>query len=586
MCSFSATDTSYEIVATVPKLPSVVVTTSSVPIVQQNDHHNSLSECVDDNSNKNISSSKIVLSNDTTQSVAVTSVSFNSIARNSEQFTFSDYSKSDNQAGDTNCVKQTIVKNSYNNLFAHTDENNTVQLDLSATETQSNSPPTKFIVNNNNSDTIIISNSNNNNSSNKKDDNSDISIARTNCINMVQQHHGIQRKPAPAYDATSVIIENVNSRAFISDPIITSANIVDSPQSIYAMESPTSSPIRYSQLQTVVPNNHQYLTNNNNNNENCTNWNYDLSLDLRQKPADIDKTNEKQQHHHQHIQIISDHSHIHHNQQHHTAADNELIEQRTIITTTTTNNHNNNNNNSTANHYSDIQPVIIADHYQNISVEPAAMRSGPLSMYSQTFATSSNNNHHTNQNGTSSGGANTTNSAINEMIADTLKDENCTMVETNGTNSTTNTNGNNSSVINSSGNGSNGSGAGDDENTHYLSLTSPSVLHHLKDNIYTTNSSDNSVNLSHSATVISVANGETGNSRSPTDCSAATLAHDEYEAGLQSYANLTSAHSGNNRESLYNTSTSLAESVHSANIHAMSAYESSLHSGRYGKIYF
>lgn len=605
---YLATDTAYEVAVTALKL-------SSAPTEQQqHEHQNSLTKCVDGrssninninntDSNNSSAASKIVHSNQLStssinnhqqqQQQSVTTIVKNS----SDNFSFNDYSKIIiNPADDINC-NEPITLISVTTNSCESDDNNTAHRILSAATTDKHSEDnlTKFIVNN--CETITISHCNNKINHNHKNDNKD------HCVDMVQQHqHAVQQqhqRKTPAYDNNaniqSVIIENVNSRVLLGDPIITPTNVGNT-QTIYTLESPTSSPLRYSTLQTIVENNnHHYLTNNNNNN-NCTNWNYDLSLDLRHKPADVDKVHPHHQqqqqhnnvdHHHQHIHIISDNTsanHNNHNHQHHTTDNNnEIIEQqRTIIAST-------NNNNS--NHFSDIQPVIIADHYQNSSAETAVMRSGLISMYSPTFATSSTNQSHHSNNGRTGGGSNGngTNSTIDEVIADTLKDENCTMVEgntsANSNNSSGNSNNNNNNSNTNSGNNSNHNNgvnhsrnaSNDDETAHYLSLTSTSDLQHLKDNIYTTNSGSNNNSGSGSAhhnhsTASAQASGD---SRSPTN--SGPLSQDDYDGGLQSFTNLTSAHSNNNRETLYSTST-IPETVHPNSIHAMNTYESALHS--------
>ncbi|KAJ6636294.1 Transcription factor GATA-4, partial [Pseudolycoriella hygida] len=85
------------------------------------------------------------------------------------------------------------------------------------------------------------------------------------------------------------------------------------------------------------------------------------------------------------------------------------------------------------------------DHHNhhNISAEPAVMRTGLLSMY-PGYTTSSQNHH--------SDAGQSASSTIDEVIADTLKDENCAIVD-----------------------------SGTDETSHYLTLTSTGDLHHLKD---------------------------------------------------------------------------------------------------------
>ncbi|XP_037039370.1 box A-binding factor-like isoform X3 [Bradysia coprophila] len=309
-------------------------------------------------------------------------------------------------------------------------------------------------------------------------------------MTMVQQQ-GV-RKTYEENHNPSVIIENAQARYLSSSDLCRYANEV----------SPSTSPVRYSMQ--IIQNTNHYLQGNNNN---YGNWNYDSSLDLRHKPTDIDKMTEKHQpHHHQH------HNNNNNNNSH---SDNELIEQRNIIAAN--NNH----------HFSDIQQAVDHHNHNNISAEAAAMRTGLLSMY--PGYTTSTPNHHSDV-GTAA------NSTIDEVIADTLKDENCAIVDN-----------------------------GADEASHYLTLHSSSDLHHLKESAFL-NANNN--NISNSAS-------SCGDSRSPPG-----LGHDEFDNNIHSFTNLTSGASQNNNRSMYSAGVIgaiQATNEHSPIIHT-SAYETGIHS--------
>ncbi len=323
---------------------------------------------------------------------------------------------------------------------------------------------------------------------------SDISDMTT----MVQQQ-GVRKTYAEEGHNPSVIIENAQARYLTTD-LCRYANEV----------SPSSSPVRYSMQ--IIQNTNHYLTGNNNN---YGNWNYDSSLDLRHKPTDIDKMTEKHQPH-QHQNHNNNNNNNNNNNSH---SDNELIEQRNIIAAN--NNH----------HFSDIQQAVDHHNHHNISAEAAAMRTGLLSMY--PGYTTSTQNHH------SDVGA-TTNSTIDEVIADTLKDENCAIVD-NGT----------------------------DETSHYLTLHSSGNLHHMKDGSAFLSANNNNISNSPSSC---------GDSRSPPG-----LGHDEFDQNIHSFTNLTSGASQNNNRSMYNSGvgaiigTIQETNEHSPIIHT-SAYDTGIHS--------
>lgn len=293
-----------------------------------------------------------------------------------------------------------------------------------------------------------------------------------------QQHSGSSASP-PRYGSTSAIltenggVNNGSGGIIVSNPL----------------RSPSSSPIRYSTLQTLHTNNDQhYITVNNNNNDNYANdWNYNnLSLDLRHKhSADTDKISEK--HHHQ--------------QQHSTSlGDNEIIEQRNIIAATNNNHHYGSDGDiqqqqqhqQTVDHHHQQQPNIN-------SADAAAMRTGlqHVSMYQYH---QSQHHHHSIVNAATgepdessgTGEAPPPNSTIDEVIADTLKDEN--------------------------------------DDASYLTLSSTNDMqNHLKDtSAYIQNINNNSTS--------SGDGGGGGDSRSPTG-----LSHEDFDSGLHSFTNLTSA---------------------------------------------
>lgn len=319
-------------------------------------------------------------------------------------------------------------------------------------------------------------------------------------MTMVQQP-GV-RKTYEENHNPSVIIENAQSRYLSNSDLCRYANEV----------SPNTSPVRYSMhmLQTTS----HYLQSNNNN---YGHWNYDSSLDLRHKPTDIDKMTDKHQPHHNHPN--SSNSNNNNNNSH---SDNELIEQRNIIAAN--NNH----------HFSDIQQAVDHHNHHNISAEAAAMRTGLLSMY--PGYTTSTPNHHSDV-GTAA------NSTIDEVIADTLKDENCAIVDN-----------------------------GADEASHYLTLHSSSDLHHLKDSgAFLNANNNNNNNISNSAS-------SCGDSRSPPG-----LGHDDFDNNIHSFTNLTSGASQNNTNSsrsMYSAGGvigAIQANEHSTIIHT-SAYDTGIHS--------
>lgn len=319
-------------------------------------------------------------------------------------------------------------------------------------------------------------------------------------MTMVQQS-GV-RKSYEENHNPSVIIENAQAR-YLNTELCRYANEV----------SPSASPVRYSMH--IIQNSNHYLAGANNNN-NYGNWNYDSSLDLRHKPTDIDKMTEKH-HQSQHQHHNNNNNNTNNNNNNSSHSDNELIEQRNIIA---------------ANNFSDIQQAVDHHNHHNISAEAAVMRTGLLPMYSGY--TTSTPNHH------SDVGA-TANSTIDEVIADTLKDENCAIVD---------------------------SGTAD-ETSHYLTLHSSGDLHHLKDGSAFLNANNNN-NISNSAS-------SCGDSRSPTG-----LGHDDFDNNIHSFTNLTSSGASqiNNNRSMYNSGVIgalQATNEHSPIIHT-SGYDTGIHS--------
>ncbi|GAB0090534.1 Transcription factor GATA [Sergentomyia squamirostris] len=200
-----------------------------------------------------------------------------------------------------------------------------------------------------------------------------------------------------------------------------------------------SSPLRYSTLHSVpLQTDHhqeylaQHANNNNNNNENTINnnsggyqWAYDMSLDLRYKAtegSESDKVSMKQTR----------------NRHHQSAHQETSIEQtdRAIVIAAA------NNSNQ---HYNDIANTVgdhhSHDHIAGVSPDSAVMRGSLLTVSYPNYVQLTNLHHHshhqssgdTNQdhhqtaNGTNHHPHNSASTTIDEVIADTLKDENCAM---------------------------------------------------------------------------------------------------------------------------------------------------------------
>lgn len=287
------------------------------------------------------------------------------------------------------------------------------------------------------------------------------------------QQHAASASPSRYAGTATLLAEsggaNIGSGIIVSNP----------------MRSPSTSPIRYSTLQTLHTNNdQQYISVNNNNDNYANDWNYNnLSLDLRHKHSiDTDKISEK--HHQQHSST--------------SLGDSEIIEQRNIIAATN-NNHHYNSDGDIQQQQQQQQQTVDHHHQQqpNInSADAAAMRTGlqHVSMYQYHPSQHHHQQHsivHTTEPDESSGTGDVPppNSTIDEVIADTLKDEN--------------------------------------DDASYLTLTSTNDMHnHLKDtSAYIQNINNNSTS-----------SGDGGDSRSPTG-----LSHEDFDSGLHSFTNLTSA---------------------------------------------
>lgn len=182
--------------------------------------------------------------------------------------------------------------------------------------------------------------------------------------------------------------------------------------------SSPESPLQYSNLSSINEtqlqntnstnsylslNNNENSVINNNTNNHSYNWAYDLSLDLRHKPADCDKDSTEKQQNHQHQDDIIGNSEIE-------------IESRIVEA--------NNNQTNSNNNFGDIQTADHTHQHQNqhhISSDSAVMSAGLLTLYQQTNYVNLNGSstHHSVVDGV------TTTSAIDEVIANTLKGENC-----------------------------------------------------------------------------------------------------------------------------------------------------------------
>ncbi|XP_059611985.1 box A-binding factor-like isoform X2 [Phlebotomus argentipes] len=265
-----------------------------------------------------------------------------------------------------------------------------------------------------------------------------------------------------------------------------------------------SSPLRYSTLHTVsIQSDHhqEYLhhTNNNNNDSAVNNnssgyqWAFDMSLDLRFKAAEGsegDKAALKRDRHHQ---------------SGHQEAGIEQPDRAIVIAQA-------NNGNQ---HYNDIANVgdhQSHDHIADVSPDSAVMRGGLLTDSYPNYVQLTNHHHHHHHHQSASVGdrvqqehhqtpngahsQHSANTTIDEVIADTLKDENCAIDQM--------------------------SHADDHHNFLTLSSDAPAEIHHLK-------------NIPESAYVNHSSVASSADSRSPPG-----LPQEEFDGGLQSFTQLTS----------------------------------------------
>lgn len=351
-----------------------------------------------------------------------------------------------------------------------------------------------------------------------------------NSSNIMVQHS--VRKSYDDNHNPSVIIQNAQSRLLTGNasvsPVYSQLGL-NSPGGMLVVNgsltaSPSTSPVQYSTLQTIGHNGNtsnsvsqHYLINGNNNhnnnnnintnNNNYSDWNY-MSLDLRHKPADIDKINEKNG------SVATDNEH--------------MIEQRNIIATTNGHHHHSG---------SDIQSDHCHDH---ISPDAAAIRTGLMSMYSGHSSSSTSSLRSCDRSG---GGTGANNSTIDEVIADTLKDEDQCGV----------------------GGGDSVGGVAGDETSHYLTMmsTDPSDMLPAQ---WKSSSYGGLINNNNSTS----STGGGGDSRSP---SGETMLHDPIEKSLHDFTNLTSAHSNRAENIIYSTSALQSE-------HAAISYEAAVISSR------
>lgn len=356
----------------------------------------------------------------------------------------------------------------------------------------------------------------------------------------------VQHSVRKSYDDSvnpSVIIQNAQSRLLTGNasvsPVEYSQLGMDSPSGMMVVNgslttSPSTSPVRYSTLQTIGHNvntsngNSVYLINSNNNihnnnnninndNNNYGDWSY-LSLDLRHKPADIDKIHEKNG------TVAADNEHMIEQQQ-----------QRNIIATTNGHHHQ-------CGSASDIQ----ADHcHDHISPEAAAIRTGVMPMYSGHSSSSASSLRSCDRSGGVGAGTGANNSTIDEVIADTLKDEDQCGVS----------GGDSCGIV----------GVAGDETSNYMKMMSANPSDILpaqwKGTPYC-----GLINNNNSAS----STGGGGDSRSP---SGDAMLHDPMENSLHDFTNLTSAQSIRTENITYSASALQSE-------HAAISYEAAVISSR------